>query len=73
MLLPTEREYLVRKEQYERLIRDLELARAINELTQQPRSKSKIYRALINQLGAQMVRLGQKMETYGATSSRKLA
>jgi len=73
MLLPTEREYLIRKEQNERFIRGLELTRALNELTQLPRSTPEIYRALINQLGAQMVRLGQKMETYGATSSRKLA
>ena len=74
MVLPTEREYLVRKEQHEALVREIKLARAISKLAPNARPGSGTYRWLIAQLGSQMVRLGQRLEMVGgATSSGKLA
>ena len=75
MLLPNERDYLIHKEQHEALIRELELARLINELAQQrPPAESPSYRKLIIRLGSYLIKIGERLESYGRTASpRKLA
>lgn len=70
MLLPNERDYLIYKEQHETLIRKLELARLINELNhQRPSGGSPLHRKVITSLGSHLIKLGERLESYGRTAS----
>ena len=75
MLLPTERDYLIYKEQHQTLIKNLELARLITQLQHQQSSiGSPSYRKLIIRLGSYLIKIGERLESYGRTASpRKLA
>lgn len=72
MLWPSHLDYLARKERYKDLIREAERNRLIRALNQQLITLP-INRRLIAWMGTQIVRLGMKLETYAASSPRKLA
>lgn len=72
MLLPTDTDYLARQERYKDLIREAERARLIRAAGHQYLPNQKNYHRLVDWMGAQMVKLGQKPQRCGCTSQAKI-
>ena len=73
MLLPIDQDYQIRKEMYQDQIREIEKARLLRTIAHENGPDAEGLRGFIGHLGTQLIKFGQKLETYGQASSHKMA